>query len=48
LICHFEWGPFINADPIDVEDWATLIVTFSDGTKAAVFSDDMAVGASAT
>ena len=32
---------FIKANPTDVEDWGMLTVTFSDGTKAAVFSADM-------
>jgi hypothetical protein len=35
---------FIKADPIDVEDWGTLTGTFSDGTKATVFSGDMIMG----
>jgi predicted dehydrogenase len=35
---------FIKANPTDVEDWGMLIVTFSDGTKAAVFSADMILG----
>jgi len=35
---------FIKANPIDVEDWGTLTVTFSDGTKATVFSGDMIMG----
>ena len=35
---------FIKANPTDVEDWGMLIVTFSDGTKAAVFSGDMILG----
>jgi predicted dehydrogenase len=35
---------FIKANPIDVEDWGTLTVTFSDGTKATVLSGDMIVG----
>jgi predicted dehydrogenase len=34
----------IKASPIDVEDWGTLTVTFSDGTKATVFSGDMITG----
>jgi predicted dehydrogenase len=36
--------PFIKADPVDVEDWAMLTLTFSDGTKATVFSGDMILG----
>jgi predicted dehydrogenase len=39
-----EQRPFINAKPVDVEDWGTLTVTFSDGTKATVFSGDMILG----
>jgi predicted dehydrogenase len=35
---------FIKASPVDVEDWGTLTVTFSDGTKATVFSGDMIMG----
>jgi predicted dehydrogenase len=35
---------FIKANPIDVEDWGTLTVTFSDGTKATVLSGDMVLG----
>jgi predicted dehydrogenase len=36
--------PFIKANPLDVEDWGTLTVTFSDGTKATIFSGDMIMG----
>src|SRR5437660_11273725 len=32
---------FINANPVDVEDWGMLTLTFSDGTKSTVFSGDM-------
>ncbi|MCA6125566.1 Gfo/Idh/MocA family oxidoreductase [Bradyrhizobium sp. WSM 1704] len=35
---------FIKARPVDVEDWGTLTATFSDGTKATVFSGDMIMG----
>ena len=35
---------FIKAKPVDVEDWGTLTITFSDGTKATVFSGDMIMG----
>jgi predicted dehydrogenase len=35
---------FIKANPVDVEDWGALTVTFSDGTKATVFSGDMIMG----
>lgn len=34
----------IKANPVDVEDWGTLTATFSDGTKATVFSGDMIMG----
>ncbi len=34
----------IKSNPEDVEDWGTLSVTFSDGTKATVFSGDMIAG----
>jgi predicted dehydrogenase len=39
-----EERPFIKANPIDVEDWGMLALTFSDGTKATVFSGDMVMG----
>jgi predicted dehydrogenase len=35
---------FIKANPVDVEDWGTLTATFSDGTKASVFSGDTIMG----
>jgi predicted dehydrogenase len=35
---------YIKAKPVDVEDWGVLTVTFSDGTKATVFSGDMIMG----
>lgn len=35
---------YIKADPADVEDWGTLTATFSDCTKATVFSGDMIMG----
>jgi predicted dehydrogenase len=34
----------IKANPLDVEDWGVLTLTFSDGTKATVFSGDMIMG----
>ena len=34
----------IKANPVDVEDWGMLSLTFSDGTKATVFSGDMILG----
>src|SRR2546421_2259485 len=35
---------FIKADPVDVEDWGMLTLTFSDGTMSTVFSGDMIIG----
>ena len=35
---------FIKANPVDVEDWGTLTLTFSDGTKGTIFSGDMIMG----
>jgi predicted dehydrogenase len=35
---------FIKANPADVEDWGTLTMTFSDGTKGTIFSGDMIMG----
>jgi predicted dehydrogenase len=34
----------ISARPVDVEDNALVVVTFSDGTKASVFASDTALG----
>ena len=39
-----EARPFIKANPADVEDWGMLTLSFSDGTKATVFSGDMVLG----
>jgi len=39
-----EERAFIKANPVDVEDWGTLTLTFSEGTKATVFSGDMIMG----
>ena len=39
-----EERAYIKANPVDVEDWGMLTVTFSDGTKATVFSGDMIMG----
>ena len=39
-----EERAFIRANPVDVEDWGALTITFSDGTKATVFSGDMIMG----
>jgi predicted dehydrogenase len=35
---------FIKSNPVDVEDWGTLTVTFTDGTKATIISGDMIMG----
>jgi predicted dehydrogenase len=35
---------FIQARPVDVEDWGMLSLTFADGTKATVFAGDMVIG----
>lgn len=34
----------VKSNPVDVEDWGTLTATFSDGTKATIFSGDMIAG----
>jgi predicted dehydrogenase len=39
-----EERPFITARPVDVEDWAMLTLTFSDGSKGTVFAGDMILG----
>ena len=35
---------YIKSNPIDVEDWGMLTLTFSDGTKGTIFSGDMIMG----
>jgi len=35
---------FIKSNPVDVEDWAMLTLTFSDGSKATVFAGDIILG----
>jgi predicted dehydrogenase len=35
---------YIKSHPVDVEDWGMLTLTFSDGSKATVFSGDMIMG----
>ena len=35
---------FINSNPIDVEDWSMLTLTFSDGTKSTILSGDVILG----
>jgi len=39
-----EERTFIKANPVDVEDWGMLNLTFSDGTKSTVFSGDVILG----
>lgn len=34
----------IHANPVDVEDWGTMALTFSDGSKATILAGDMIVG----
>ena len=36
--------PFLRAAPEDVEDWSVAIITFDDGTKATVHSNDVTLG----
>jgi len=35
---------YLNAHPVDVEDWGVLSLTFTDGTKASIFAGDMILG----
>jgi predicted dehydrogenase len=35
---------FIRAAPEDVEDWSVAIITFEDGTKATIHSNDVTLG----
>ena len=35
---------WISADPIDVENWANLIITFDDGSKATIIVSDVGLG----
>jgi predicted dehydrogenase len=35
---------YLNAHPIDVEDWGMLNLSFTDGTKATVLAGDMILG----
>ena len=35
---------YIQARPVDVEDWGMLSMSFTDGTKATVFAGDMVLG----
>ncbi|HMH52811.1 MAG TPA: Gfo/Idh/MocA family oxidoreductase [Candidatus Acidoferrum sp.] len=36
--------PFLRAAPEDVEDWALAVITFDDGTKATIHSNDVTLG----
>ena len=35
---------YLNAHPVDVEDWGTMTLTFTDGTKTTVLAGDMILG----
>lgn len=35
---------FIDARPVDVEDWAQVLITFTDGTKANITASDLVIG----
>lgn len=35
---------YIESNPVDVEDWGMITLTFTDGTKSTVFSGDMILG----
>ncbi len=35
---------YLNARPVDVEDWGMMSLTWSDGTKATVLAGDMILG----
>src|SRR5207247_8997932 len=35
---------YLRAAPEDVEDWAVAVVTFEDGTKATIHSNDTTLG----
>jgi predicted dehydrogenase len=39
-----ERARFIRATPEDVEDWSVAIITFDDGTKAVINSNDISLG----
>jgi len=39
-----EKRKWVVSDWKDVEDWATAILTFEDGTKATIFSNDITLG----
>ena len=44
---HIE-NRYIEADPVDTEDWAHVVLTFRDGSKATLTSGDTFVGESVT
>jgi len=39
-----EERTYIKANPVDVEDWGVLNLTFSDGTKSTIFAGDAILG----
>lgn len=39
-----EERTYLHADPVDVEDWGMLSLSFTDGTKATIFAGDMIMG----
>jgi predicted dehydrogenase len=39
-----EERTYIKANPVDVEDWGVLNLTFSDGTKSTIFAGDTILG----
>ena len=39
-----EEHKYILSHPVDVEDWAMMNLTFTDGTKSTVFAGDMILG----
>jgi len=39
-----EEHKYILSRPVDVEDWAMMNLTFSDGTKSTIFAGDMILG----
>jgi predicted dehydrogenase len=39
-----EERTYIQANPVDVEDWGMLSLSFSDGTKATIFAGDIILG----
>ena len=45
-ITHGIETRYIEANPLDTEDWSHVIVTFSDGTKATLTTADVFVGES--